>query len=435
MTKRAILGIPLAVVAAMTVAAVSLMGRGEEAAQAQGETIEMGIDPEITGNTASTLGTLEDCARVDVPSPAFDGVSDYNIDVYVQGDTQAPTAYDTWVTYDASKVHIAAPGTSTVMKLPGTGGAGDSVPDSDGRFVAGALYLSGGPGIAGDGTLVRLGLDIGGEGLVTFDFDPPLPTTAYASGIGEHPMKRRTAQLAINEDCPLAPSVPSPTPPLQTTPAVTPASPPDVIPPSPPPPQLGTGSVPTFAQGEIIEMGIDPEVTGNTATTLGTLEDCVRVDIPSPVFDGVSDYNIDVYVRGDTQAPIAYDAYVTYDASRVHIAAPGTSALIKLPGAIGFSDAPPDTDGRFVAGAIYLDSRSGVAGDGALVRLGLDIGGSGMVTLDFDPHPAATAYASASGEEIIIHPITRRTAQLAINEDCPPRGGRAEPTATSEESG
>jgi hypothetical protein len=427
MAKRLSLAVSLAVMAAVAVAAVCLTWSGEEPAHAQGETIEMGIDPEVTGNTADSLGTLEDCVRVDVPSPAFDGVSDYNIDVYVRGDTQAPLAYDAWVTYDTDKVHIAAPGTSTVMKLPGTGGAGDSVPDSDGRFVAGSLYLSGGSGVAGDGALVRLGIDIGGSGLVTFDFAPMSSATAYASASGEHPVSRRSAQLAINEDCPLVPIAPSPTPAGRATPPMTPASTPE--------PQADTEPRLASAQRGTVEMGIDPEVTGNTASMLRALEYCVRVDVPSPEFDGVSDHDIDVYVQGDTQAPLAYDAYVTYDASKVHIAAAGTDALIKLPGAIGFSDAPPDTDGRFVAGAIYLDGKSGVAGDGALVRLGLDIGGSGVVTFDFAPHPASTAYASGSGEEIIIHPITRRTAQLAINENCPPRRVRAEPTATSEESG
>jgi hypothetical protein len=364
---------------------------------------------------------------VDVPSPAFDGVSDYSIDVYVRGDTQAPVAYDAHITYDATKVHIAAPDTDTLIKMPATGGAGDSVPDSDGLFVAGSLYLSGGPGIAGDGTLVRLGLDIGAPGVVTFGFDPAAPATAYASAAGEHPIARKTATLAINEDCPTVPVTPSPTPAGRATRA--PRSP------QSPETQPDFGSARILVQGRAIEMGIDPEVTGNSANTLGTVEDCVSVNIPSPAFDGVSDYDIDVYVRGDTQAPIAYDAYVTYDPDKVHVAAPGTDAAIKFPQAIVFVDDLPDKDGRFVAGAVYLDGRSGVAGDGVLVRLGLDIGASGLVALDFDSHPATTAYLSASGEEDIDHPIIRRTAKLAINEDCPQPGDVPAPSATPQENG
>jgi hypothetical protein len=156
---------------------------------------------------------LEYCVRVDVESPEFDGVSDYDVDVYVLGDTLAPVAYDAYVTYDANKVHVTAPGTNTLIKLPGASAFADALPDSDGTFVAGATYLSGGPGTAGDGTLVRLGLDIGGSGVVTFDFDTPEPTTAYASATGAHPVTRMTAQLAINEDCPPGERPqPSPTP-------------------------------------------------------------------------------------------------------------------------------------------------------------------------------------------------------------------------------
>jgi hypothetical protein len=197
----------------------------------------------------------------------------------------------------------------------------------------------------------------------------------------------------------------------------------------------GGGEQPAGAQGKAIEMGIDPEVTRNTAATLGRLEECVRVDVPSPAFDGVSDYDIDVYVRGDTQAPIAYDAYVTYDPDKVHVAASGTDAAIKLPQSIVFADNLPDKDGRFVAGAIYLDGRSGVAGDGVLVRLGLDIGAPGLVAFDFDSFPASTAYASGGGEEDVIHPIIRRTAALAINEDCPQPGDVPAPSATPQENG
>ena len=202
MSKRLILGVLLTVVAFSALLAVWLLRGGDGSTRAQGEAVEMGIDPEVTGNTAGTLGTLEDCVRIDVASPEFDNVSDYDIDVYVRGDTQAPTAYDAYVTYDATKVRVAVPGTNALIKLPGASAFSDALPDTDGKFVAGAVYLGGGPGAAGDGTLVRLGLDIGGSGVVTFDFDPAPPTTAYASASGDHPITRRTGQLAINEECP-----------------------------------------------------------------------------------------------------------------------------------------------------------------------------------------------------------------------------------------
>jgi hypothetical protein len=160
----------------------------------------MGIDPETTGNTAGTLGTLERCVRVDVPSPAFDGVSDYNIDVYIKGDIGAPVGYDAWVTYDENIVHIAAPGTDTLVKMPDAmEPTTEPVPDSDGRFSAGAIYLD--PtefGTPGDGTLVRLGLDIGGSGVVEFTVIPP---SAYASDAGIRVVAFGAAKLAINQDC------------------------------------------------------------------------------------------------------------------------------------------------------------------------------------------------------------------------------------------
>ena len=173
---------------------------------------------------------------------------------------------------------------------------------------------------------------------------------------------------------------------------------------------------PTTAAGPLIEMGIDPETTGNTASTLGTLEPCVRVDVPSPAFDGVSDYNIDVYVKGDIDAPVAYDAWVTYDPDLVHITAPGTDTLVKMPDAIEpTTDTVPDSDGTFASGAVYLDpTKFGTPGDGTLVRLGLDIGGSGVVALVLN-QPPLSSYGTDAG----LHALTLVSAQLAINQDCP----------------
>jgi hypothetical protein len=77
--------------------------KAPDTAHAQG-LINFDIDPDTTGNTANNLGTVENCVEIVVASPAFDGVSDYNIDVVVFGDTDPPTAYDAEFTYNASVV-------------------------------------------------------------------------------------------------------------------------------------------------------------------------------------------------------------------------------------------------------------------------------------------------------------------------------------------
>jgi len=279
--------------ASLSIAACGGRAEAEKIGAAAAGTIEMGIDPETTGNTASTLGTLESCVRVDVPSPAFDDISDYIIDVYVKGDTQAPISYDASVVYTAVNdgcpavadpstvadpetgdqcfnssdddgdgttndgcprvgataesgaecegatgadddgdviVHIAAPGTDTLIKMPGALDLGDALPDSDGIFAAGVVYFAG-AGTLGDGVLLRLGLDIGGSGVVTFALNPPLQSD-YVSDAGRHNLTFASAQLAINTDCPGLPPAPSPTPtstPAPGTPTPLPTPPPGTI--------------------------------------------------------------------------------------------------------------------------------------------------------------------------------------------------------------
>ncbi|MGB6837336.1 MAG: hypothetical protein WBF66_06500 [Dehalococcoidia bacterium] len=281
--------------ASLSIVACGGRAEAERIGAAAVGTIEMGIDPETTGNTASTLGTLERCVRVDVPNPAFDDISDYSIDVYVKGDTQAPTGYDAKVVYTAVNdgcpavadpeigdkcldsvdddgdtkvndgcpqvgasaesgdecdgadngdddgdviVHVAAPGTNDLIKLPGATSFSEARPDSDGVFVAGAGYITGGPGTVGDGTLVRLSLDIGGSGVVTFALNPP-PASAYASDAENHILTLVSAQLAINTDCPALPPTSSPTPTSTPAPGTpTPGTPAPGTPtplPTPPP--------------------------------------------------------------------------------------------------------------------------------------------------------------------------------------------------------
>jgi hypothetical protein len=221
-----------------------LMGSGM-GTFAQGS-VDFDIDPDITGNSANSIGAggVEHCRRVD-GSGGFDGSLDHTMDVVVQGDTQAPTAYDAWVTYNAARVHVLDSGTDGLIKLPGAAGfTTDEDPgpikSSDGQLDAGVLYLSGGPGIAGDGTILRIGLDINfaaGPIVVSLGFSKG----AYGSAVGAHPATAGTGLLAINRDCPATPTVtptstgtptpaatysPTPSPTASSTPATSPTPPP-----------------------------------------------------------------------------------------------------------------------------------------------------------------------------------------------------------------
>jgi len=127
-------------------------------------------------------------------------------------------------------------------------------------------------------------------------------------------------------------------------------------------------------------------------------------------FDGVADWTVDVYVTGDTQAPIVYDSWITYDNSKVHVlqTAP-TDPLIKMPGALNLSGYEP---GQASFAAMYsAPPYNGIPGNGALVRVGLDLGGSGVAVFGF----AEGAYRSEDG----LHFVSTMSGRLAVNTTCP----------------
>jgi hypothetical protein len=61
-----------------------------------------------------------------------------------------------------------------------------------------------GEGIAGDGTLMRIGLDIGASGVVVFSLNGA-SETAYTSDAGSHPITLDSGRLAINDSCAIPP--------------------------------------------------------------------------------------------------------------------------------------------------------------------------------------------------------------------------------------
>ena len=129
-------------------------------------------------------------------SGGFDGTPDVTIDVVVQGDTQAPRSYDAWVVYEPAKVDPLS--WDALIKLPGAGSTTMKLPP---RLIAAALYASPdiGPGTPGDGTILRIDLDI--------DFTTPTVASlgfhfvGYPSVAGYHPTTAGIGLLAINQGC------------------------------------------------------------------------------------------------------------------------------------------------------------------------------------------------------------------------------------------
>jgi len=222
----------------LTIAACAGRAEADKIGAAEAGAVEMGIDPEITGNTANTLGTVELCWRVN-GSSGFDKVLDYQIDAVVSGDTLQPFSYDAWVTYDKNAINVLDAGTLPLIKNPGAADfttdehPGDPRKSSDGRLDAGASYMElPGTGFAGNGTILRIGLDINftaGPAVVTFGFGKG----QYRDSTGAlHPTTTGTGMLAINKDCPGMVPTPTPGPPTSTP---TPGTPTATPLPTPPP--------------------------------------------------------------------------------------------------------------------------------------------------------------------------------------------------------
>ena len=504
MRKLAWIAAALGLLALLAVVGFGPLAEGEVSAQG---TVNFDIDPNITGNSANTLGAVEDCVRVN-GSGGFDGLADVTIDVVVQGDTQAPWVYDASFVYEPTKVDPVS--WDGDIKLPG---ALDFTYDwsEDFTFVGSAIYLTGETGIPGDGTITRISLDIDftTPAVAIFRLKKNTPLLAYMSAVGEHPITSDgRAALAINTSCDAdsdGDELPDALDNCPSTPNADQADADgDVVgdvcdncpneanadqldtdgdglgdyycdpdkdgdgicneggPLPPGTPGAGTGCVPgpyrcdncprfdncgfipnpsqADADGDglgdacdncphtpnydqwdsdgdgvgdacdtapgLVDFDIDPDITGNTADTLGAVEECVRVD-GSGGFDGLADATIDVVVQGDTQALRDYDAWVTYEPTKVDPVS--WDDLIKMPGAAPVTIKRPP---QLLGSAMYGGAGSGIPGDGTIVRMNLDIDFTTptLARFTFD----IVDCLSLAG----MHSTTAGTGLLAINQSC-----------------
>ncbi len=191
------------------------------------------------------------------------------------------------------------------------------------------------------------------------------------------------------------------------------------------------------AAQEPLTLAIDVDPTGNSPTSVGSIEDCRSVE-PGATFD------VDVVIM-NVENLLTWEAPFVYDRSILEV----TDGDVRMfqqanPGSdvVDFSELLPDTDGQFFMGGgdvgNALDS-----GTGVLVRLTLRAVGSGvgqvaLAQLDFngdavpDEGPkfaavffkAVTYLGDVNGDRLFDGPNFQAT--IAVGEACP----QGAPTAT-----
>jgi len=180
---------------------------------------------------------------------------------------------------------------------------------------------------------------------------------------------------------------------------------------------------------ELTTLGVDADPTGNTATSLGSIEHCTSVKSGET-------FEVDVFVTNATDL-LAWEAYFVYDPSILRVEGRDVR-LFQMANAgsnvFDASEAPPGEPGRYrIAAADIADPPAPDSGSGALARLTLaavstgvslaslrpiDVTGDGRP--DFGPaltDAAGERIADANGDGLFDGPVM--DAWIAVDTACP----------------
>ena len=180
-------------------------------------------------------------------------------------------------------------------------------------------------------------------------------------------------------------------------------------------------------------VGVDDDVAGNSATSLGQIDACASVA-------EAASFDVDVFVADIAnlqgwQATVHYDPAVLQVAEvNVELFVAGTEAGRTL----NLSDAVPDQDGAYNFVVVDVSPESVAhSGSGALARLSLKAVGTGMSFLTLSDvvfaDPQANIIGSVDSDEIFDGPTGY--AQVWVGEPCPgalPSPTPVPPTETPE---
>jgi Cohesin domain len=180
----------------------------------------------------------------------------------------------------------------------------------------------------------------------------------------------------------------------------------------------------THSTSTIGLLAIDAGAEGNTATSLGPVNGCTRIE---PGAEIAVDYVVDSVPQD--RPMIGFEAQVRYDSELLEVAAADYNFLLAAVGAhtpfTGQSDQVPDSDGSFrmqvLDTASMTDPEANVEmGPGVLARLTLRAKTAGLAALSITVTREPLVYPTVldtQNELIFVDRVG--SASLAIGQDCP----------------
>jgi Predicted solute binding protein len=152
-----------------------------------------------------------------------------------------------------------------------------------------------------------------------------------------------------------------------------------------------------------ISLGVDVTTDGNTASALGTIDNCKRVEVGN-------DFDVDVYIT-DVTGLQAWDAFFAFDGSLLTLTGQQQMMIV------GFSASDPVPDSGPHNHFLGYGARSKVDGSGVLVRLTFHANKPGVSTASISYNPLGPHLNPGSDPIAFDGPIF--PASIAIGQDCP----------------
>ena len=347
--------------------------------------VRLAIDTDTAGNAANVVGSLDVCRSASVGDTFDIDVVIQGVPDHVPGPSDAPAgtasivAFQYNIHFDPAVLQItAADDQFMVASSPDFESIqanfvlhGDPNPFPATTGDTSIAYSSLAPTYpSGDGVLTRLTVKAIAAGVsdLTLDDEPDqaeAPIIADAASQPYDVSQLQNAVIAVGQSCDQV-AAPSPTNPAEPTPEPTPSASP----------------VASTPAGDTT-ISVDAVTTGNTATSVGQIDDCASAD------NGET-FTVDVVIQG-VQKLLAWDGPISYNNNVLKVVDRDAKLFLAANAGSQVFDASnqtPNTTGVYRAAAVdQADPGSAEpdSGDGVLIRLTMEAVGEGTSTISLAP--------------------------------------------------